>query len=93
SCYIHSPFHKFIYPGGKECCPYTAYDCSLGRERDDIIKLHRLNGKKRTQITRLAVTVPVGGWLAVDGDKKHHTIAVKFADGRNYDGTQIEYGV
>ncbi|KAI8140689.1 hypothetical protein BJV82DRAFT_501006, partial [Fennellomyces sp. T-0311] len=84
----YSAFKKDISPGEKECCHYTNIDCNLFKNRMDSVRLHvcliitRINDGH--EITRFSVTLPAGGWVVVDGDKDHHTVAVKYPDGARY---------
>ena len=36
--------------------------------------------------------IPAGGWITVSGDYKDYSVAVKWADGRDFDQTNIEHG-
>ncbi|KAI8139170.1 hypothetical protein BJV82DRAFT_660200 [Fennellomyces sp. T-0311] len=88
-----NPFHKAIDAGGSECCPYNVYDCNpLGHGQLDPLKLWIARVSNKQEITRFSVTLPSGGYVIVDGDKVHHTVAVKNPDGTNYP-TIIEYDV
>ncbi|KAI8140692.1 hypothetical protein BJV82DRAFT_671429 [Fennellomyces sp. T-0311] len=42
-------------------------------------------------VCQFSVTLPASGDLIVDGDLQHHTVAVKWPDGRVYQETKIVY--
>ncbi|KAI8143840.1 hypothetical protein BJV82DRAFT_683025 [Fennellomyces sp. T-0311] len=88
-----SGFRKDIPPGGHECCPYNNSDCNpYVEDPNATVRLSIIRHHAYKIYVQFTVTVPAGGWVVVDGDKENHTVAVKWADGRNYDETKIEYG-
>ncbi|KAI8143842.1 hypothetical protein BJV82DRAFT_578451 [Fennellomyces sp. T-0311] len=86
--YQDEDFRKDIGPGGKECCPFTNSDCNPDPGNPDhIVKLYIT--RYDTTYSRFTVTLPAGGWVVLHGDKESYDVAVRWADGRNYDEAAI----
>ncbi|KAI8140691.1 hypothetical protein BJV82DRAFT_581043 [Fennellomyces sp. T-0311] len=89
-----NPFRKVVYPpSGRECCSYTDPNCNPNIEDPKtVVKLYVARVFEQVKKTHFSVTLPADGSVTVDGDREHHTVAVKKVDGTNYTDLVIEYG-